>query len=214
MPANARHRHTAHPPDLAALLSSRELALRSERKRPSIIEQYTIGVRLFLRWCHANYYTPAIDQTLVEGFVADLLADGIAPPTVVLRQQCLRQFAKWLVEEGELARPVRATDGRRDRSLLARAGVTGWRRARRRGWGSAARNISYHGLRNAILRAVSWPVSRALLHQLRHTAATRSLPAGGSEGGAMSLLGWRNRNMLDRYITASANERAATRRGV
>jgi site-specific recombinase XerD len=47
------------------------------------------------------------------------------------------------------------------------------------------------------------------LHLLRHTAATRWLRAGGSEGGLMAVAGWANRSMLDRYVAASAAERAA-----
>ena len=46
-------------------------------------------------------------------------------------------------------------------------------------------------------------------HLLRHTAATRWLAAGGSEGGLMSVAGWRQRSMLDRYTAATAAERAA-----
>lgn len=47
------------------------------------------------------------------------------------------------------------------------------------------------------------------LHKLRHTAATRWLRAGGSEGGLMAVAGWSSRQMLDRYVKASASERAA-----
>ena len=46
-------------------------------------------------------------------------------------------------------------------------------------------------------------------HLLRHTAATRWLAAGGSEGGLMAIAGWRQRQMLDRYTAATASERAA-----
>ncbi|TLG00261.1 integrase [Nocardia cyriacigeorgica] len=46
-------------------------------------------------------------------------------------------------------------------------------------------------------------------HQLRHTAATRWLARGGSEGGLMAVAGWSNRAMLDRYTAATASERAA-----
>jgi len=46
-------------------------------------------------------------------------------------------------------------------------------------------------------------------HLLRHTAATRWLAAGGSEGGLMAVAGWRQRQMLDRYTAATAAERAA-----
>ena len=46
-------------------------------------------------------------------------------------------------------------------------------------------------------------------HVLRHTAATRWLAAGGSEGSLMSIAGWRQRQMLDRYTAATAADRAA-----
>lgn len=46
-------------------------------------------------------------------------------------------------------------------------------------------------------------------HLLRHTAATRWLAAGGSEGGLMQMAGWKQRQMLDRYTAATAAERAA-----
>jgi site-specific recombinase XerD len=45
-------------------------------------------------------------------------------------------------------------------------------------------------------------------HQLRHTAASRWLAAGGSEGDAMRLFGWRSREMLGRYGAAQADDRA------
>lgn len=47
------------------------------------------------------------------------------------------------------------------------------------------------------------------VHLTRHTAATRWLRAGGSEGGLMAVAGWSNRQMIDRYTSASASERAA-----
>ena len=47
------------------------------------------------------------------------------------------------------------------------------------------------------------------LHLMRHTAATRWLRAGGSEGGLMAVAGWSTRGMVDRYTGASASERAA-----
>ncbi|MGB7052710.1 MAG: tyrosine-type recombinase/integrase [Acidimicrobiales bacterium] len=45
-------------------------------------------------------------------------------------------------------------------------------------------------------------------HQLRHTAAHRWLSAGGTEGDAMRLFGWRSRQMLNRYGASAADERA------
>ncbi len=45
-------------------------------------------------------------------------------------------------------------------------------------------------------------------HQLRHTAAHEWLAAGGSEGDAMRLFGWKSRQMLGRYGASAADERA------
>jgi integrase/recombinase XerD len=43
---------------------------------------------------------------------------------------------------------------------------------------------------------------------LRHTAASRWLAAGGSEGGLMAVAGWRRRDMIDRYAAATRASRA------
>jgi site-specific recombinase XerD len=45
-------------------------------------------------------------------------------------------------------------------------------------------------------------------HQLRHTAAHQWLAQGGNEGDAMRLFGWRSRQMLNRYGSSVADERA------
>jgi len=45
-------------------------------------------------------------------------------------------------------------------------------------------------------------------HQLRHTAAHVWLSAGGNEGDAMRLFGWKSRQMLNRYGASAADERA------
>lgn len=46
-------------------------------------------------------------------------------------------------------------------------------------------------------------------HVLRHTAASRWLAAGGSEGGLMSVAGWSRRDMIDRYVASTSAARAA-----
>jgi integrase len=51
-------------------------------------------------------------------------------------------------------------------------------------------------------------IGRVHPHQFRHTAAHNWLAAGGSEGDAMRLFGWRSREMLSRYGAALADERA------
>ncbi len=75
------------------------------------------------------------------------------------------------------------------------------------GW----RTFSYFGMRHALAaRAKSAGIDNFHPHKMRHTAATRWLRAGGSEGGLMAVAGWSNRAMIDRYTGASAAERAAT----
>ncbi|HYX99464.1 MAG TPA: phage integrase N-terminal SAM-like domain-containing protein, partial [Mycobacterium sp.] len=63
-------------PDLAALLSSWQLALRAERKSPGTIRTYTDGVTKFLRWCDANTRAPELSRVVVQAFLADLLDEG------------------------------------------------------------------------------------------------------------------------------------------
>jgi integrase/recombinase XerD len=76
--------------------------------------------------------------------------------------------------------------------------------------GGGGKSFGYHGLNKALKdRAEAAGVEGFHLHLMRHTAATRWLRAGGSEGGLMALAGWSTRSMLDRYTSASASERAA-----
>jgi site-specific recombinase XerD len=72
------------------------------------------------------------------------------------------------------------------------------------------RVFNYFGLRHALQRrAEKAGIEDFHPHKLRHTAATRWLRAGGSEGGLMAMAGWSSRAMLDRYTAHSASERAA-----
>jgi integrase len=76
--------------------------------------------------------------------------------------------------------------------------------------GGGGQTFSYHGLNLALKRrAQAAGISGFHLHLMRHTAATRWLRAGGSEGGLMAVAGWSTRSMVDRYTGASAAERAA-----
>jgi site-specific recombinase XerD len=77
--------------------------------------------------------------------------------------------------------------------------------------GGGGQAFSYHGLNIALKRrAQTAGIQGFHLHLMRHTAATRWLRAGGSEGGLMAVAGWSTRSMVDRYTGASAAERAAT----
>jgi site-specific recombinase XerD len=76
--------------------------------------------------------------------------------------------------------------------------------------GGNGQTFSYHGLNLALKRrAQAAGIEGFHLHLMRHTAATRWLRAGGSEGGLMAVAGWSTRSMVDRYTGASAAERAA-----
>jgi integrase/recombinase XerD len=70
--------------------------------------------------------------------------------------------------------------------------------------------LGYHGARKTLLaRAEAAGVQSFHPHLSRHTAATRWLAAGGSEGGLMAVAGWSNRSMIDRYTAHSKSQRAA-----
>ncbi len=282
--------------DLAALLPSWELALRSERKSPQTIKSYGDGVRGFIRWCDQHGHSPALDRELMKGFVADLLDGGAEPSTARSRQLGVRRFSAWLTEEGEidddpllglkapkldskvtdsltddeLKRLIKACAGkdfrdRRDEAIVRLMAETGMRagevtnlsvgdvdlhrglvtvrrgkggkgrlapfgdqtaraidrylRARRTHrlsetpalWlGDRGKSLEYYGLHSALkYRAQLAGLTKFHPHLLRHTAASRWLAAGGSEGGLMSVAGWSSRDMLDRYVRATASERAA-----
>lgn len=284
------------PLDLAALLPSWELALRSERKSPQTIKSYGDGVRGFIRWCESNSQTPALERDLVKGYVADLLDNGAEPATARARQLGVRRFSAWLEEEGEvetdpllglkapkldakvteslteteLRRLIKACGGkefrdRRDEAIVRLMAETGMRageltsltvpdvdlnrglvtvrrgkggkgrvapfgdqtaraidrylRARRTHrlaetdalWlGDRGKSLEYYGLHSALkYRAQLAGLTNFHPHLLRHTAASRWLAAGGSEGGLMAVAGWSTRDMIDRYTRATAADRAA-----
>lgn len=76
--------------------------------------------------------------------------------------------------------------------------------------GDRGKSLGYYGLHAALTyRAQLAGVEGFHPHVLRHTAASRWLAAGGSEGGLMAVAGWTRRDMLDRYVAATAAERAA-----
>jgi integrase len=69
--------------------------------------------------------------------------------------------------------------------------------------------FAYTALYRAVIyRAKLAGIEQMHPHRLRHTAATRWLSAGGSEGGLMAVAGWSKREMIDRYTRATVAERA------
>jgi site-specific recombinase XerD len=76
--------------------------------------------------------------------------------------------------------------------------------------GEHGKPLAYAGLNRALGgRAAHAGIAGFHLHKMRHTAATRWLRAGGTEGGLMAVAGWARREMLDRYVAATASDRAA-----
>jgi integrase/recombinase XerD len=74
--------------------------------------------------------------------------------------------------------------------------------------GENSSRLGYDGLYRALRkRARAAGIPRFSPHMLRHTAASRWLAAGGSEGGLMAVAGWRRRDMLDRYAAATRASR-------
>jgi site-specific recombinase XerD len=76
--------------------------------------------------------------------------------------------------------------------------------------GGGGKTFGYHALDKTLKRRAEMAGIKGFhAHLLRHTAATRWLARGGSEGGLMAIAGWSSREMIDRYTGASASERAA-----
>jgi site-specific recombinase XerD len=76
--------------------------------------------------------------------------------------------------------------------------------------GDRGKSLEYYGLRRTLqYRAQLAGIDHFHPHLTRHTAASRWLAAGGSEGGLMAVAGWSTRDMIDRYTKSTAAERAA-----
>jgi site-specific recombinase XerD len=75
--------------------------------------------------------------------------------------------------------------------------------------GDRGKSLEYYGLHSALkYRAQLAGLPKFHPHLLRHTAASRWLAAGGSEGGLMAVAGWATRDIIDRYTRSTASERA------
>ncbi|MFC0438793.1 tyrosine-type recombinase/integrase [Kutzneria buriramensis] len=90
--------------DLTELLDSWLLHLRAERKSKQTVKNYRDGVRRFLVWSAEARVEPTLTKPVVNQFVADLIEAGAEGSTAVSRQLAVRQFSKWLADEGEIDR--------------------------------------------------------------------------------------------------------------
>jgi integrase len=76
--------------------------------------------------------------------------------------------------------------------------------------GDRGKKFGYHALHKTLkFRARQARIDSFHPHVLRHTAASRWLAAGGSEGGLMAVAGWSRRDMIDRYTRSTSETRAA-----
>lgn len=285
------------PLDITDLVDSWVIALKSARRSSSTLKIYTTSVDRYLQWCDHKGYPRQIDRGQVSTWIAELLDAGAQPTTAAARLAGVRQFSKWLAEEGEtpsdpllrlnapkgdmpitpvlgddeLKALIKACNGnrlrdRRDEAIVRLLAETGMRAGElialelddvdltrglayiRRGKGGKGRIVPFgpqtaraldryirlrrahrgaesralwlgarthqqlgpHGLRVTLLeRAEMAGITGFHPHVLRHTAASRWLSKGGTEGGLMSVAGWSSREMLDRYARVTASERAA-----
>ncbi|WP_322859256.1 tyrosine-type recombinase/integrase [Mycobacterium europaeum] len=288
---------TLPPLDITELVDSWVIALKSARRSSSTLKIYTTSVDRYLQWCDDHGHPRQIDRGQVSKWLAEILDAGAQPTTAAARLAGVRQFSKWLAEEGEipsdpllrLTAPkgdmpitpvlcddelkalIKACNGnrlrdRRDEAIVRLLAETGMRAGElialelddvdltrglayiRRGKGGKGRIVPFgpqtaraldryirlrrghrgaesralwlgarthqplgpHGLRVTLLeRAEMAGITGFHPHVLRHTAASRWLSKGGTEGGLMSVAGWSSREMLDRYARVTASERAA-----
>lgn len=78
--------------------------------------------------------------------------------------------------------------------------------------GLTGKPFGYSGLDATLKdRAETAGIKGFHLHLLRHTAATRWLRAGGSEGGPMAVAGWASRSAMDDRINADPELRRTAR---
>lgn len=76
-------------------------------------------------------------------------------------------------------------------------------------WLGARGRLTNSGVTSLVKRrAAQAGIGHVHPHQLRHTFADRWLSEGGNEGDLVRLMGWKDRQMLERYAASTAQARA------
>jgi site-specific recombinase XerD len=190
------------------------LGIRQPKVDRKVVEALTDDeLRALIKACHGRGFTDRRDEAIIR-----LMAEtGARAGEVIALEVTDVDLQRGLVTirrgkggKGRVAPFGPQTGATIDRYLRQRrshrlAGTpTLWLGAD--GW----RTFSYFGMRRCLqARAEAAGIQGWHPHKMRHTAATRWLRAGGSEGGLMAVAGWSSRAMVDRYTGASASERAA-----
>lgn len=174
------------------------------------------AIRALLADCAGRDFISRRDAAIIYAFVDGglRLAEnaGLGTDDVDLRERMLYVYGKGTNRSGPRRRAVplgvKATQAldrylreRRRHPLAALPGL--WLGDRNRGV------VSADGLDRMLQRrAARAGIGHIHAHQFRHTWADAFRGAGGSEGDLMTLGGWRNRAMLDRYGKTNAEGRA------
>lgn len=188
-----------------------------ERMRPPLIPEKPVEVlpddqlRKLLKVCNGRDFAGRRDAAIIRmlfdcGIRRAELA-GLLVDDVDLDRDLVTVFGK-----GRRPRtvPMSPRTGQAvDRYLRARAGHPHAQRPEL--WlGNQNRGpLGYDGVGQMLeRRSRQAGLGRINPHQLRHTSVDAWLRNGGSEGDAMLLYGWKSRQMLSRYASSTADERA------
>lgn len=90
-------------PTIMRMLTSWELALKSERRSTKTIETYNVSVRKLVGYL-GDVDVAEVGRDDVRGWLVHLDSEGFSPSTQLIRFTAVKVFFGWLVDEGELDR--------------------------------------------------------------------------------------------------------------
>ena len=171
-------------------------------------------IRLLVKACDGKDFRDRRDEAIVRLMIETGLRAGEVLALTVVDVNLAQGIATVVRGKGGKGRlvPFGAQTARAlDRYLRIRRGHRHAEATGKLFLGERGQLLGYPGLRRALVyRAELAGITGFHLHLMRHTAASRWLAAGGSEGGLMAVAGWSSRDMIDRYTRFTAAERAAT----